>query len=83
MSLVNEEIDVQSTSSGRPAVLSWRGHVYRVRRVIGTWVDDRHDGHGEPRLVRVATESDHGHVTIIDLSQDPHRDSWTVRRLWE
>lgn len=87
MSLVNEQIDVQSNTSGQPALFSWRGHVYRVRRVIGMWSSDQREHPSanarEARLVRVATESDQGRANIIDISLDPRSDSWTVRRLWD
>lgn len=78
MSLLNEQIDVQSTSSGEPALFAWRGHVFRVRRVIASWTTEL----STYRLVRVATESDDGQASILDITQDPHSDSWTVRHLW-
>ncbi|QVQ50598.1 hypothetical protein J4H86_17040 [Spiractinospora alimapuensis] len=80
MSLLNEQIDVQSTTSGQPALFAWRGHVYRVRRVIASWTTTPEPS--SARLVRVATESDEGHASIVDITQDPHSDSWAVRRLW-
>jgi hypothetical protein len=83
VSLYNERIDVRSTTGGHPAFFAWRGRMYRVRRVIGTW--NTHDrGSGAPadvRLVRVAAESE-GEPSIADITLDPATESWTMRRLW-
>ncbi|GAB3206769.1 DUF6504 family protein [Marinactinospora thermotolerans] len=88
MSLYNERIDVRSTTGGHPALFAWRGHMYRVRRVIGTWNGDS-QGNGptarpgsDVRLVRVAAESDHGQANIADISLDVATNHWTMRRLW-
>ncbi|TDQ54942.1 DUF6504 family protein [Actinorugispora endophytica] len=85
MSLYNERIDVRSTNGGHPALFSWRGAVYRVRRVIGTW-----DGGGPAspgttgvRLVRVAAESEQGRSNIADITLDTATNDWTIRRLWD
>ncbi|KUP97998.1 DUF6504 family protein [Thermobifida cellulosilytica] len=79
MSLYNEQIDVRSTVGDTPALFAWRGTLYRVRRVIGTWGDTAPT---EGRLVRVAAESDHGHPGIADIALDPETNHWTMRRLW-
>lgn len=88
MSLFNEYIDVRSTTGGHPALFSWRGHVYRVRRVIGSWegTESTAAGRGSrgdgARLVRVAAESDDGHANIADLTFDAGTDRWTMRRVY-
>jgi hypothetical protein len=84
VSLFNERIDVRSTTGGHPALFAWRGHMYRVRRVIGSW--DTASRAGLPtdvRLVRVAAESDRGEPSIADITQDTATDAWTMRRVWE
>ncbi|MFC3998373.1 DUF6504 family protein [Nocardiopsis sediminis] len=88
MSLYNERIDVRSTTGGHPAFFAWRGRMYRVRRIIGTW----NTGNGTPggpgaggtdiRLVRVAAESDQGRPSIADITLDTATEHWTMRRLW-
>ncbi|GAA3969410.1 hypothetical protein FOF52_14225 [Thermobifida alba] len=82
MSLYNEQIDVRSTTGDAPALFSWRGTLYRVRRVIGTWRDADPAASAEVRLVRVAAESDHGHPGIADIVLDTATNHWTMRRLW-
>ncbi|MEY9215041.1 hypothetical protein NI17_016845 [Thermobifida halotolerans] len=81
MSLYNEQIDVRSTTDDAPALFSWRGTLYRVRRVIGTWRGTSPTAPAEVRLVRVAAESDHGHG-IADIVLDTATNHWTMRRLW-
>jgi len=81
VSLYNERIDVRSTTGGHPALFSWRGRMYRVRRVIGSW--DGNPGDADVRLVRVAAESDRGEPSIADIAVDDATDRWTMRRLWE
>lgn len=81
VSLFNERIDVRSTTGGHPALFAWRGHMYRVRRVIGTWNDPAaRDAH--VTLVRVAAESDRGESNIADITRDSATDCWTMRRVW-
>ncbi|RNL84406.1 DUF6504 family protein [Halostreptopolyspora alba] len=87
MSLFNERIDVRSTTGGHPALFAWRGHVYRVRRVIGSWrsspdATDTRGTDSEFHLVRVATESDRGEHGIADIACDTATDHWTMRRQW-
>ncbi|RCV57261.1 DUF6504 family protein [Marinitenerispora sediminis] len=88
MSLYNERIDVRSTTGGHPALFAWRGHMYRVRRIIGTWDSAPHTpdigvrNGTDVRLVRVAAESDHGEANIADISLDTSTNRWTMRRLW-
>lgn len=84
MSLFNERIDVRSTTGGHPALFAWRGNVYRVRRVIGSWRSspDTRGAGSEFHLVRVATESDQGEHGIADIACDTATDHWTMRRQW-
>ncbi|MDA8372547.1 MAG: DUF6504 family protein [Nocardiopsaceae bacterium] len=89
MSLYNERIDVRSTTGGHPALFAWRGRMYRVRRVIGSWDSgpDTADTSGtatatDVRLVRVAAESDQGEPSIADITLDTATERWTMRRLW-
>ncbi|GAA3728430.1 hypothetical protein HDA32_000178 [Spinactinospora alkalitolerans] len=88
MSLYNERIDVRSTNGGHPALFAWRGHMYRVRRIIGTWNTGAGDhggaapGGADVRLVRVAAESDDGEANIADITLDTATNNWTMRRLW-
>ncbi|GAB3478608.1 DUF6504 family protein [Nocardiopsis coralliicola] len=77
MSLYNERIDVRSTTGGHPALFTWRGDLYRVRRIIGTW-----DRPATARLVRVAAESSAGTPSIADIAVDPATHAWTLRRHW-
>ncbi|PSK99565.1 hypothetical protein CLV63_103290 [Murinocardiopsis flavida] len=84
VSLFNERIDVRSTTGGHPALFAWRGHMYRVRRVIGTWHDPgaRTARDTPVTLVRVAAESDHGESNIADITLDSATEKWTLRRVW-
>ncbi|GAA3730267.1 DUF6504 family protein [Salinactinospora qingdaonensis] len=87
MSLYNERIDVRSTTAGQPALFAWRGHMYRVRRVIGRWNSQSEGGDNTPDrpdfcLVRVAAESDGGQANIADLTLDTATNHWIVRRFW-
>ncbi|MDS1271879.1 DUF6504 family protein [Lipingzhangella sp. LS1_29] len=84
MSLLNEHIDVAATMGGHPALFTWRGELYRVRRVIETWetAGETRTGPARGRLVRVASESDTGHASIADLAFDPDRERWMLRRNW-
>ncbi|MBB4934198.1 hypothetical protein F4561_005018 [Lipingzhangella halophila] len=87
MSLLNEQIDVRSTTGGHPALFAWRGHVYRVRRIIGSWrspsdTPDAKDTDSGFHLVRVATESDQGEHGIADIACDTATEHWTLRRQW-
>ena len=82
MSLYNEQIDVRSTTNDAPVLFSWRGTLYRVRRVIGTWHGTSSEAASEVRLVRVAAESDHGHRGIAGIVLDTATNHWTMRRLW-
>lgn len=85
MSLLNEQIDVRSTEGGTPARFTWRGHTYRVRRIIGDW-PARPETPGVPatqvHLLRVSAESDAGEPSIIDITRDVASDRWTMRRHW-
>ncbi len=85
VSLLNEHIDVRSTDRGNPAQFTWRGHTFRVRRVIGDW-PARPEAPGVPatqtHLLRVSAESDSGLPSIIDISRDTASDHWTMRRQW-
>ena len=86
MSLLNEQIDVRSTHGGNPAQFTWRGHTFRVRRVIGDW-PARAESPGIPatqvHLLRVSAESEAGHPSIIDITRDAASDTWTMRRQWQ
>ncbi|MFI6575501.1 DUF6504 family protein [Nocardiopsis sp. NPDC050513] len=85
MSLLNERIDVRSTSGDHPARFTWRGHTYRVRRIIGDW-PARAGTPGAPatqtHLLRVSAESEAGEPSIIDITRDVSSDHWTMRRQW-
>ncbi|MET9794439.1 DUF6504 family protein [Nocardiopsis alba] len=85
MSLLNEQIDVRSTDGGNPAQFIWRGHTFRVRRIIGDW-PARAEAPGAPatriHLLRVSAESESGEPSIIDISRDDASDRWTMRRQW-
>ncbi|MBB6173951.1 hypothetical protein HNR23_004011 [Nocardiopsis mwathae] len=82
MSLYNERIDVRSSTGGHPALFSWRGRMFRVRRVIGTWNSAPGTPDADIRLVRVAAESDRGEPTIADITLDTATADWTMRRMW-
>lgn len=85
MSLLNEQIDVRSTDRGNPARFTWRGHTFRVRRIIGDW-PARDESPGSPgtriHLLRVSAESEAGEPSIIDITRDAASDRWTMRRQW-
>ncbi|WP_116245708.1 DUF6504 family protein [Nocardiopsis sp. FIRDI 009] len=85
MSLLNERIDVRSTRGGHPARFTWRGHTFRVRRIIGDW-PARPERPGAPatqtHLLRVSAESESGEPNIIDITRDVSSDHWTMRRRW-
>lgn len=86
MSLYNEPIDVRKTTSGHPALFTWRGQMYRVRRIIETWEytggDTAGAAGGRTRLVRVAAESDRGDPSIAEITVGPAENHGTMRRLW-
>lgn len=86
MSLFNEQIDVSSTAGGRPALFSWRGRTFRVRRVIGDW-PARSSTPERPgtdvHLMRVSAESERGEPSIADITRDAASGRWTMRRLWD
>ncbi|MEU3015806.1 DUF6504 family protein [Nocardiopsis sp. NPDC007018] len=85
MSLQNDQIHVRSTDRGHPAQFTWRGHTFRVRRIIGDW-PARPGGPGVPatqiHLLRVSAESETGQPSIIDISRDTASEHWTMRRQW-
>lgn len=85
VSLLNEQIDVRSTDRGRPARFTWRGHTFRVLRVIRDWSARPGSPGGAGtgiHLLRVSAESEAGEPSIIDISKDATSNRWTMRRRW-
>ena len=82
MSLLNEQIDVRSTDRGNPARFTWRGHTFRVRRIIGDWPATTEASGNRIHLLRISAESEDGEPSIIDITKDTASDRWTMRRQW-
>jgi len=85
VSLLNEQIDVRSTTGGNPAQFTWRGHTFRVRRVISDWPvrpEPRDEEAASGHLLRVSAESDAGEASIVEIAKDTGSDRWTMRRQW-
>ncbi len=85
VSLLNEQIDVRSTTGGTPAQFTWRGRTFRVRRIIGDWPvrpGPREQEAAPGHLLRVSAESDAGEASIVDIAKDTGSDRWAVRRQW-
>jgi hypothetical protein len=73
--LYDEPITTETTASGIPAALHWRGTRMHVRSVLAVW-----QAPGEGRLYRVGVTAPGGEPGIAEIAGGAS--GWRLRHLW-